>query len=155
MNYSYLGIYSFCLPHSIIIFSWTGSYFPLYPPQSGTQINISGNNGSDHFVRRLGFPLLHICPLKVKSFTILENPKGVAGMTVGTLREERYPSHACLVSAVPCLGVCRGLPSPQPVFCLCAQTICLGVLVLDSSDSFILLREGNYVLTAWASLFLL
>lgn len=103
-----------------------------------------------------GFPLPHIYSLKEARFTILENPKGVAGMTLGALRGKHYLPHFSVLLAVPCLGMCHGLPSTQPVFCHCAQIICLGVLVLDFSDSFILLlREWNYALMAWTPLLLL
>lgn len=45
-------------------------------------------------------------------------------------------------------------PVSLTMFCHCAW-IFLGVLVLESSDSFILLKEWNYALMAWTSLILL
>lgn len=64
-----------------------------------------------------------------KSFTVLEHWKGVAGLTVGALREETWPFiFLCLVLAIPCAGyVMAYLPSCHPMFCHCAWIICLGV----------------------------
>lgn len=84
-------------------------------------------------------------------------------MTVGALREETLPFRLlwnkllCFVVAIPSLGICHSWPAfCQPVFCLYVWIICLGVLVPDFSDAFILLlREYSHALMAWTSLPLL
>lgn len=77
-----------------------------------------------------GFPLPHIYSLKEAHFTILENPKGVAGMTLGALRGKHYLPHFSVLLAVPCLGMCHGLPSTQSacVLPLCTNNMlgCIG-----------------------------